>query len=66
MSFAEIITWYSVKSETQPFAFATSIVTVSTTGQYFLINSCLPSNLSIVAVNPRICLYLIVLNTYEN
>ena len=54
-----IITTYSFNGETQPFFSASSIVTLSQTDAYFLINASLPSSLSRVPVRPKSNLYLI-------
>lgn len=61
-----IITTYSVNGETQPFSTASSIVILSHTGAYFLINSSFPSKRSKVPVKHKINLYLTTLKIAEN
>ena len=61
-----IITTYSVNGETQPFLTASSIVILSHTGAYFLINSSFPSKRSKVPVKHKINLYLTTLKIVEN
>ena len=56
---------YSLNLETHPFFSASLIVTSSHGGAYRFIISSFPSNLSRVAVNPKIYLYFTLLNTSE-
>ena len=54
-----------VKGAIQLLDNASCWVIISITGQYFSIKICFPSNLSRVAVNPKIYLYFTLLNTSE-